>query len=187
MNKLPEKKIFGKYTVHKIPGKKTVLRLLEKRDLKKCLDWLKDPSVNMYLSQNFREYDEKKELKWFEFIQGSNNDIVFAIEDIKTNLHIGNCALHKIDWEKGSCELGIMIGKKDYWDKGYGSDVIKNIINFSLSNLKLTKIILNVYSYNKRAIKVYKRFGFKIIQIQNKDHFYDGKFWDTLVMEFREG
>jgi RimJ/RimL family protein N-acetyltransferase len=80
-----------------------------------------------------------------------------------------------------------MIGKKDYWGKGYGSDVIKSIINFSLSNLKIAKIILNVYSYNKRAIKVYKRFGFKIIQIQNKDHFYDGKFWDTLVMEFREG
>ncbi len=184
---MPLKKIFNKYAVRRILGKKTILRPLEKRDLKKSLVWLKDPSVNMYLSQNFREYDKRKEQKWFEFIKGSKNDIVFAIEDIKTNFHIGNCSLHKIDWEKGSCEMGIMIGDKDYWDKGYGSDVIKSIIKFSLSDLKLKNIILNVYSYNKRAIKVYKKFGFKIIEIQNKEHFYDGKLWDTLVMEFREG
>jgi RimJ/RimL family protein N-acetyltransferase len=184
---LPVKKIYNKHTVNKILGKKTILRLLEKRDLKKSLAWLKDPSVNMYLSQNFREYDEIKEQKWFEFIKSSNNDIVFAIEDIKKNLHIGNCALHKINWEKGCCEMGIMIGDKDYWDKGYGSDAIKSIIKLSLSVLRLKNIVLNVYSYNKRAIKVYKKLGFKVIQIQNKEHFYDGKFWDTLVMELREG
>lgn len=184
---MPIKKTFGKKTIQGILGKKTILRKLEKRDLKKSLSWLKDPSVNMYLSQNFRGYDEKKEQKWFEFIKGSNNDIVFAIEDIKTKLHIGNCALHKIDWENSSCEMGIMIGDKDYRDKGYGSDALKSIIKFSQSDLKLKNIVLNVYSYNKRAIKVYKKLGFKITQIQNKDHFYDGKFWDTLVMELGEG
>jgi RimJ/RimL family protein N-acetyltransferase len=184
---LPAKKIFNKHAFRRILGKKTILRLLGKHDLKNSLTWLKDPSVNMYLSQNFREYNERKEQKWFEFIKDSNNDIVFAVEDIKTNLHIGNCALHKINWEKGSCEMGIMIGNKDYWDKGYGSDAIKSIIKFTLSDLKLKKIVLNVYSYNKRAIKVYKKFGFKTVQIQNKEHFYNGKFWDTLVMEFREG
>ncbi len=180
------KKSLGDYTVQKVLGKKTILRVLEKRDLKRSLVWLKDPFVNMYLSQNFRDYDGKKELKWFEFIRSSKNDIVFAIEDTETNLHIGNCALHKIDWEKGSCELGIMIGEKDYWNRGYGSDVIKSIINFSMHGLKLTNIVLNVYSYNKRAIKVYKKCGFRLIQIQSKDHFYNGRFWDTLIMEFRK-
>lgn len=173
--------------MQKVIGKKTVLRVLRKRDLKKSLMWLKDPSINMYLSQNFQDYDEKKEFEWFKFIKNSRNDIVFAIEDLQTNFHIGNCALHKIDWEKGSCELGIMIGEKDYWNRGFGSDVIESIIDFSISSLKLTNIILNVYSYNKRAIKVYKKCGFKLIQIQNKDHFYNGKFWDTFVMEFKRG
>ena len=176
----------GNFNIQKVPGKKIRLRTLEKRDLKKSLVWLKDPSVNMYLSQNFRDYDEKKEIKWFKFIRSSKNDIVFAIEDIKTNLHIGNCALHNINWEKGSCELGIMIGEKDYWDRGYGSDAVKSIINLSMSILKLTNITLNVYKYNKRAIKVYKKCGFRLIETQEKDHFYGGRFWDTLVMELRK-
>ena len=177
LNKFPSKKIFGK---------KTILRALKKGDLKKCLIWLKDSSINMYLSQNFHDYTEEQELKWFEHIRSSQNDIVFAIEDIDTNLYIGNCALHKIDWEKGVCELGILIGEKDYWNRGFGSDAIRSVTNFALSYLNLISVVLNVYKYNHRAIKVYKKCGFKTTQIQKKDHFYGGKFWDTLVMELKK-
>ena len=116
------KKTINNIDIPKISGKKTTLRLLRKGDLKKSLMWLKDPFVNIYLSHNFRDYTEDQELKWFEFIQSSNNDIVFAIEDKNNNLYIGNCALHKIQWDKKSCELGIFIGEKKYWNKGYGSD-----------------------------------------------------------------
>jgi RimJ/RimL family protein N-acetyltransferase len=182
----PRKKTINNHPVKKIPGKKTILRVLEKGDLKRSLTWLKDPSVNMYLSHNFRDYTEEQELKWFEFVQNSNNDVVFAIEDIDTNLHIGNCALHKIDWEKESCEMGIVIGEKNYWDKGYGSDVIKSIINFAFADLNLKSIKLDVYKYNRRAIRVYRKCGFELIQIEKKNHFYNGKYWDTLLMELKK-
>jgi len=138
------------------------------------------------LSQNFRNLTEDQELKWYSFIQNSKNDIVFAIEDIDTNLHIGNCALHKINWEKGSCEIGIVIGDKDCWDKGYGSDALRSILNFATNDLDIINIQLNVYKYNHRAIKAYKKCGFKLIKVLKKNHFYNGKYWDTLIMEFRK-
>ncbi|MDD3629322.1 MAG: hypothetical protein PHN81_06080, partial [Actinomycetota bacterium] len=78
---MAEKKFLNNLHIQKIPGKKINLRVLEKKDLEKSLMWLKDPSINMYLSSNFRDYDIKRELKWFEFIQSSNNDVVFAIEE----------------------------------------------------------------------------------------------------------
>lgn len=179
-------KTLNNYPVQKFFGKKTILRTLEKKDLKRSFVWLKDPSVNMYLSHNFRDYTEEQELKWFEFVQSSNNDVVFAIEDIDTHLHIGNCALHKIDWEKESCEVGIVIGEKNYWNKGYGSDAIKSIINFALYKLNLGSIKLDVYRYNRRAINVYRKCGFKLIQIEKRNHFYNGKYWDTLLMGLKK-
>jgi len=183
---LSGKKNLNNYSAQKIIGRKIILRVLEKGDLKRTLAWLKDSSVNMYLSQNFCDYTEDQELKWFKFIQSSNNDMVFAIEDINTNLHIGNCALHKINWEKGACELGIVIGEKGYWNKGYGSDAIINVTKFAMSELNLKSIKLNVYKYNRRAIKVYKKCGFKLIQTLKKNHLYNGKYWDTLIMEFKK-
>ncbi|MEA2016556.1 MAG: GNAT family protein [Actinomycetota bacterium] len=180
------KKTVNDIFIPKIAGKKTVLRLIKKMDLKKSLMWLKDTSVNMYLSHNFRDYTEEQELKWFDFINKSNNDIVFAIEDKNNNLYIGNCALHKIQWDKKTCELGIFIGEKDYWNKGYGSDAVKSISKFAFNRLNLKKIVLDVYRYNRRAIKVYKKCGFMLTKIERKNHFYDGKYWDTLLMELRK-
>lgn len=137
----------------------------------------------MYLSHNFREYTEEQELKWFKFVQNSDNDVVFAIKDKNTNMYIGNCALHKIDWERKNCEMGIVIGEKNYWNKGYGSDAVKSIIKFAFNKLNLKSIKLDVYKYNRRAIRVYKKCGFKLIKTEKKNHFYNGKYWDTLLMK----
>lgn len=177
------KKFLNNLYISKIYGAKANLRTLAKKDLKKSLMWLKDPFVNMYLSHNFRDYTEEQELKWFEFVQNSNNDVVFAIEDKGSSQYIGNCALHKIDWEKKKCEMGIVIGDKDYWNKGYGSDVVKTIAKFAFYKLNLKSIHLNVYRYNRRAIKVYRKCGFKLTGVERKNHFYNGKYWDTLLMQ----
>jgi len=180
------KKTVNNIFIPKISGGKTILRLLRKSDLKKSLTWLKDPSVNMYLSHNFRDYTEEQELKWFDFIQSSTNDIVFAIEDKKNNSYIGNCALHKIQWDHKDCELGIFIGEKEYWNKGYGSDAIENISKFAFHKLGLETIKLDVYSYNHRAIKVYQNCGFHLTKTEKKNHFYNGRHWDTFLMELRK-
>ena len=179
------KKILNSCPIRKIAGKKTTLRVLGKRDLGKSLIWLKDPSVNMFLSHSFDDYTRDQEIKWFEFIKNSNNDVVFAIEDKNTNLYIGNCALHKIDWENKTCEMGIVIGEKDYWNKGYGSDAVRSILNFAFFDLDLKSIKLEVYRYNRRAINVYKKSGFKLIITNKKSHFYNRKYWDTLIMELK--
>jgi RimJ/RimL family protein N-acetyltransferase len=182
---LPGKKLLNDFSIQKISGKKINLRVLEKNDLEKSLMWLKDTSINMYLSSNFRDYDREKELKWFEFIQNSNNDVVFAIEEKVSGLHIGNCSLDKINWERESCEMGIVIGDKNNWNKGFGSEAVKTITEFAFRKLGLQSVQLNVYKYNRRAIRVYRKCGFKLKGIEKRNHFYNGKYWDTLIMELK--
>ena len=169
-----------------ISGGKVILRPLEKKDLVRSLQWLTDPFVNKYLSQNFRDLTGEQEEKWFDYIQCSQQDMVFAILDRETGLHIGNCALDKIDKKKGSCGLGIVIGDKEYWDKGYGTDSVKALVDFALMDLRLFRIRLNVYTYNHRAINTYNKCGFKLIRVLKRNHLYDDRYWDTLIMEYAE-
>ena len=166
------------------PGGKVTLRPLEKKDLGKSLEWLTDPLVNKYLSQNFKDLTEKQEEQWFNYIQDSHQDIVFAILESSSGKHIGNCALHKIDQRKKTCELGIVIGEKDYWDRGFGSDAVRALVDFALNDLEMSKIWLNVYTYNHRAIKVYEKCGFNLVRVLKRNHLYNGKYWDTLIMEY---
>lgn len=167
-----------------MPGGKVMLRPLEKSDLDRSLKWLTDPLVNKYLSHNFRDLTASQEEQWFDYIKDSHQDMVFAVLDSTTENHIGNCALHKIDYRKKTCEMGIVIGEKDYWDRGYGTDAVKVLVGFAIENLKLLKVWLNVYTYNHRAIKVYENCGFKLVRVLKRNHLYNGKYWDTLVMEY---
>ncbi|MCD4669339.1 MAG: GNAT family N-acetyltransferase [Actinomycetia bacterium] len=175
---------YGTTPGKEISGGKVILRPLEKQDLSKSLRWLTDPLVNKYLSQNFRDLTGGQEEKWFDYIQDSQKDMVFAILDRDAGLHIGNCALHKINKIKSGCELGIVIGEKEYWDKGYGTDSVKALVGFALADLRLSRIKLNVYTYNHRAIRAYSKCGFGLIRVLKRNHLYDGKYWDTLIMEY---
>lgn len=168
----------------KLEGKRTLLRPLQRRDLQRSLLWLTDPMINKYLSQNFKDLTEEQEEKWFSYIQDSEADIVFAILEKDSSDHIGNCSLNKIDHRNRRCELGIVIGDKDHWNKGFGSDAVDTLVNFAVEDLEIPTVRLSVYVYNQRAIKVYKKCGFKLIKVFKKDHLYDGKYWDTIIMEY---
>ncbi|MGM0365625.1 MAG: GNAT family N-acetyltransferase [Actinomycetota bacterium] len=172
------------YPETKIVGRKTIIRKLEERDLDKSLLWLKDPEVNKYLSQDFAGLNKQQEDEWYQFMKRSKNDLAFAIETT-TGRYIGNCALHKINWFRKTAEFGIVIGEKNYWNKGYGTEAVKIVISYATRKLKLRSIVLNVYEYNKRAIKAYQKCGFLLKKILQKDHYYNRRYWDTYVMEYR--
>jgi len=177
---------YSTITEKEISGGKVILRPLKKQDLARSLQWLTDPLVNKYLSQNFKNLTMEQEEEWFDYIHNSQQDMVFAILDRDIGLHIGNCALHKINGSRGSCEIGIVIGEKEYWGKGYGTDSIKTLVDFALKELRLFKIRLNVYTYNHRAIKLYDKCRFELIRVLKRNHLYNGRYWDTLIMEYME-
>jgi RimJ/RimL family protein N-acetyltransferase len=169
----------------KITEEKIVLRRIRKSDLAACVRWLSDSEVTKFLSDSVKNVTEEQELEWFNFIDSSVNDMVFALIARKDRAYIGNCGLHKIDWQQKTCEFGIFIGDKSYWNKNYGTFATKAIAGFVFKKLKFDKIRLLVYEYNHRAIKVYKSCGFVIEDILKKNHLYNNIYWDTYVMEYK--
>jgi len=174
---------FKNYKSKIIHGEKIILRPLLAKDLVSCLKWLKDPEVNKYLKQNYDNLTIEQELQWLDFIQKSNNDIVFAIIIENNKKYIGNCGLHKINWLEKNCEFGIVLGEKICWNKGYGSDATRATLKFAIEDLMLSRVKLHVFEYNIRAKKVYENCGFKFIKTLKNKHFYDNRYWDIYEME----
>jgi RimJ/RimL family protein N-acetyltransferase len=85
---------------------------------------------------------------------------MLAICDQESNKHIGNIKLDNFDWVSRTCELGVLIGEKDFWGKGIGSEVCKLTIKYAFEQLNIRKILLAVYAHNIGAIKVYEKLGF---------------------------
>lgn len=86
------------------------------------------------------------------------NSWQYSIETL-AGVHIGMCAIYNVSGSEG--QLGIRIGNKDYWDKGYGTDAVDVLTNHYLTMGGLTRIWLKVLPVNIRAIRCYAKCGFK--------------------------
>ncbi len=172
----------------KIPfliGEKIYLRPLEKEDLNRCLSWINNPAVINNLGRRFPTSRTQEE-EWLVNQYKSNKSFSLAIVVNEGDYHIGNCGFNDIDYVNRKAVFGIMIGEKDYWDKGYGTEVTRLMIKYGFEQLNLHRISLTVYSHNARAIRVYEKAGFKLEGKMRESHFHNGRYYDTLIMAILE-
>ena len=83
----------------------------------------------------------------------------FAIE-ADDGKHIGNCMYYDLDSIRGEAELGILIGERDYWSQGYGTESVKAMLNYLFSKYLLRKVYLHTLDWNIRAQKAFAKCGF---------------------------
>ncbi len=149
----------------KMVGTRCYLSPVSMDDAEKFTEWLNDTEVSQYLqivSQNISLYSEK------EFMPKLIKSHVYSIVDLNTDTLIGNCGLLGIDHLNRTAEIGIFIGNKDYWSRGYGEEAMKLLLGYAFNFLNLRNIMLQVYSFNERAVTCYKKIGFKEIGRRRK-------------------
>ena len=91
------------------------------------LTWLNDPEVLQFLLMNL-PMSRAEEENWFDqMLQSPKAEHVLVIE-AKTEdgwKPIGNTSFMDINWVNRNAEIGIFIGEKEYWNRGYGREVMK--------------------------------------------------------------
>ena len=83
----------------------------------------------------------------------------FAV-DTRDGMHIGNCSYYNLDKSRGEVELGIMIGNRDYWNKGYGAEIIDAMLEHIFLEMNLKRVHLKTLDWNARAQKCFTKCGF---------------------------
>jgi len=83
----------------------------------------------------------------------------FAIETMDGE-HIGNCTCYNIDRFRKEAEIGIMIGDRRYWGKGYGSDAVRTMVHYIFQDVGLQRISLRTLGWNVRAQRCFEKCGF---------------------------
>ena len=53
-----------------------------------------------------------------------------------------------------------MIGDRDYWNKGYGTEAINVLLDRIFTRTPMKKVYLNTLDWNVRAQKCFKKCGF---------------------------
>lgn len=153
-----------------ITGQKVVLRDKRLTDARNDYKWKKDPEL--------AQLDAAPQLTigFAQFLLNYTADLhlsrstsrQFAIET-KEGKHIGNCGFYDISQIRGEAELGIIIGDRDYWGKGYGSDAVKILVDYIFRETNLSRIYLKTLTDNFRAQQCFTKSGFSQYARWEKD------------------
>jgi len=165
-----------------LDGKNIRLGPLKKEYIPHYVRWFNNPEMVQYLGM-IRPMTLENEEHWYENAIKNQNMVYFAILliDGDKELLIGNCSVD-INWKNKLGHLGITIGEKNQWGKGYGTEAMQLLVNYCFQTLNMHKVELTVYDFNTRAIKCYTTFGFIEEGILRKSHYVNGKYVDLIQM-----
>ncbi|MBI2907285.1 MAG: GNAT family N-acetyltransferase [Chloroflexi bacterium] len=144
-----------------LKGEKVILREKRLEDAADDYRWRTDPELARLdaassMRSTFSDYlvSYAEELRYPTLWQER-----FAIDTLDGK-HIGNCMYFDIDEKKKQAELGILIGDREYWDKGYGADAICTLLDYIFSATEVERIYLHTLEWNVRAQKSFAKCGF---------------------------
>jgi RimJ/RimL family protein N-acetyltransferase len=144
-----------------IAGQKVRLRVKKLADARNDYEWQTDRELGKLdamrpLTMSYARYL----LDYADELQSPNRRRhILAVETVEGE-HIGNCVYYNVDKEANEAEIGIMIGNRDYWDKGYGTDSIVTLVNHLFRKTNLRRIHLKTLEGNLRAQKCFQKSGF---------------------------
>lgn len=164
----------------KLSGERIYLSPLNINDADIYAKWLNEKNISENLGIDDVVIDYDNISKWLNNIKSKYTFAIVLREDDKL---IGCCGFEKIDLIHQNASLKIFIGDEENRGQGYGKEAIKLLIDYGFNNLNINNIMVTVFSFNNKALKLYKSLGFKMIGIRRKCYYFKGKYYDEIFME----
>jgi RimJ/RimL family protein N-acetyltransferase len=150
------------------------LRPIRTSDAGCCYQWLNDSDVIRHLGLLQPPTTIDAERAWIaRVIADRTQQRVFVIED-EQGRSIGTCGLRGIDREAGCAFLGIVIGEKKVWDRGYGTAATGALVEFAFTTLNLREVRLSCHQDNRRGLRCYQKVGFTTTTAIHEPRVYGG-------------
>ncbi|MDP6667694.1 MAG: GNAT family N-acetyltransferase [Dehalococcoidia bacterium] len=168
----------------RLVGELTVLRSKTMDDAEADYSWRIDPELAGL------DATRPVTLTFTEYVRYHRDDITYPTPwsvrlaiDTLDGRHIGNCMYYDINTDKSQCELGIMIGNRNYWSRGYGTDVVKTALKHIFTATELERVYLHTLTDNLRAQKSFTKAGFKTVREIKRDG-YEFVYMETVRSEW---
>ncbi len=164
-----------------------VLRAFEREDLKLLHKWQNDEEV-MRLTRSSPDHVISMvalEAKYERILKGDDFlDRGYIIEEKDSRRPIGWASITIHQWSRRatSADVGLAIGEKDFWRKGYGGETVGLLLKEAFEQLNLHRVGWWTFADNEASVELAKKMGFKEEDRLRDAVVFDNKYHDSMVL-----
>jgi RimJ/RimL family protein N-acetyltransferase len=163
-----------------INGQKITLGPILPTDFPLLFRWADDADAAR-MNETYRPAMWKSQEEfWFHLRDASR--VMFAIRKQGSPTLVGYVQITNIDPVHRSALVGLRIGDEAERGKGYGGEALELAVDYCWKQLNLSRLALNVFANNGRAIATYAGKGFEQEGLIRRAVFIDGEWLDVVVM-----
>ncbi len=123
------------------------------------LSWLEDPEINRYLESRFVKHTLASLASFIEHCNAGDTDLLLGI-CLHDGRHIGNIKLGPINPQHRYASIGLLIGDRACWGKGYATEAITGISRVGFEHLGLEKLYAGCYAGNQGSARAFLNAGY---------------------------
>ena len=173
-----------------LTGKRVYLRPLAKEDSVYLRKWSDDAEIRGLIGEVISMSQADCE-KFLEEVCADNSREWFVVVIKKNDRVIGEAGLLRMFPAWRTTDVSVIIGEKEEWGKGYGTETILLLLDYAFRHLDFHRVAIGVVGFNERALRFWEKVGFRREGIQRDGYYYDDKYYDFVTMsiledEFRE-
>lgn len=124
------------------------------------LAWMSDPEVLKHLEARHAIHTAESLTRYIAEMSNRTDTLFLAIVEKSSGRHIGNIKLGLIDADQKRAEMGIMLGAKDVWGRGYGSEAIAALCDHAFRIIGLHRVQAGCYADNEGSRRAFIKAGF---------------------------
>jgi len=165
-----------------LAGAQVILRGLEDDDMDHVARWVNHPDVTYTMFTGQRPMSQAQvAAEWRRYLENPNH-VVFLVEDRRTHRPLGLAGLYDIHPTGRKAEFRVLIGEKDFWNRGYGTEITELVTFYGFDRLNLNRVWLGVTAENKGGVRAYEKAGFRKEGVLRQDLYRNSRYYDTIRM-----
>jgi RimJ/RimL family protein N-acetyltransferase len=124
------------------------------------LEWMNDADVMRFTESRFTQHTAAGLRDYVEAMNASPNSLLMGLFYKVPEEHIGNIKLGSIDPHHHRADVGIIIGRAEYWGRGLATEAIRALTEYAFGTLGLHRVSAGCYETNRASIRAFQKAGF---------------------------